>query len=493
MSRGKAKSQFWILALACLVWVLAGCKNSRPEGALVITQTPISPGAASVAQDILDQRYPAGSRVVLVPPPFKTNAVRILSQGLVAAGSPVVNPAGDRIFFVGKAERGGQWQIYETKPGGGRPKAVTSTDGGAMDPAILGNGDLVFSSPVPKVGGTWKAQPTPALYAQAPGLSPRRLTFGTSSAVEPTVLRDGRILFISSHPAVDAAALPSLGLFTVNNDGTEVTAFALDRDGAPAVRRPRELFDGRVGFLAGVIEASAGEGWPEGVRMARPFLSRALLFSFPANRCRSIEPNGDGTLLASVETRGATGRSMAGSFAVYRVTPVARSLGEPLFDDPAWNDVEAAGLAARPTPMGHISAMNPKKATGSILCLNANFSRRSTHETLTAKAKFVRVLAAADKGQAQALGELPLQADGSFLVDVPANRPIGFETLDGDGNVLSRLPPAIWVRPGENRSCLGCHEPYNRTARNQRPLAAGLPPFALREKPGMAVPKTTAL
>ena len=77
----------------------------------------------------------------------------------------------------------------------------------------------------------------------------------------------------------------------------------------------------------------------------------------------------------------------------------------------------------------------------------------------------------------------PLRADGSFLAEVPADTPLGFESLDADGRVLHRLAPSLWLRPGENRSCLGCHQPYNRSPRNLRPIAASFPPILLKEKP----------
>jgi hypothetical protein len=44
---------------------------------------------------------------------------------------------------------------------------------------------------------------------------------------------------------------------------------------------------------------------------------------------------------------------------------------------------------------------------------------------------------------------------------LPVNMPLGFEALDERGQVLRREPAMIWVRPGENRSCIGCHEPHN--------------------------------
>src|SRR5262249_13954882 len=73
--------------------ILAGCSVQAPSGALVLTQTPTSgavgPGPNS---DLLDHRYPTGSRVVLAVPPFRPDAVQVLSKGMAAAGDPVVCP-----------------------------------------------------------------------------------------------------------------------------------------------------------------------------------------------------------------------------------------------------------------------------------------------------------------------------------------------------------------------------------------------------------------
>ena len=68
-----------------------------------------------------------------------------------------------------------------------------------------------------------------------------------------------------------------------------------------------------------------------------------------------------------------------------------------------------------------------------------------------------------------------MQADGSFLAEVPADVPLGFESLDENGRVLRHEAPMLWVRPAENRSCIGCHEPRNRAPHNQRPLAVSVP------------------
>ncbi|MCU0981880.1 MAG: hypothetical protein MUF25_22235, partial [Pirellulaceae bacterium] len=301
----------------------------------------------------------------------------------------------------------------------------------------------------------------------------RRLTFGVSAAVEPTVLNDGRILFVSAKPATGTNAEPSLGLYTVNNDGTEVAAYALNRDGAPWVNRPRELQNGWVGFIAA---GGPGASFAEGVRTARPFNSRKRLFGFDVARCRSVESGLNGAVLACLQTPEPEAAAKDCSLAVFEIKAGDNILTPPLFDDPAWHDIEAMRPGTRPAPLGHISAMSPAKGFGTILCLNANYSRERQDDGKPLRtASRVRVTSPDADGGTKSLGDVPLRPDGSFMAEVPADRPLGFESLDESGTVIHRLPPYLWVRAGENRTCIGCHEPSNRSPRNLRPLAVNQP------------------
>ena len=76
-----------------------------------------------------------------------------------------------------------------------------------------------------------------------------------------------------------------------------------------------------------------------------------------------------------------------------------------------------------------------------------------------------------------------------FMAEVPADVPLGFEALDENGRVLRREAPMVWVRPGENRSCIGCHEPRNRSPHNHRPLAVSVPMPCLSLKSAETGPK----
>jgi hypothetical protein len=361
-----------------------------------------------------------------------------------------------------------------------------------MDPAVAAHEELVFSSPVPKAGRLWNTREPVALYGQMPGRAPRRLTFGPDSAVGATVLRDGRILFVTALARDDRRAPRHLCLFTINNDGTEVTAYAGQEEGVDFVRRPRELDNGRIAFLAARSEESDPIGWAECVRSAAPFATRSKLFAFKSDGCRSVEPMSQSDVLACVETLGMVGRSMTGDVAVYRVAADATTIGTPIFDDPQWNSIEATLVAARDEPAGHTSAVMPQASRGTVLCLNVNDSREPAADRNPAPAAELRVFTLAASGQQPTLGTVPVAADGSVLVYLPVNVPLGFDTLDAQGHLLRHQPAFLWLQPGENRACVGCHEPRNHAPLNIRPLAAQLEPAHLDFRDQTTGPRTAA-
>ena len=474
-----------------LLLAVCGCHQEAPEGSLVLTQTPVGvppPPAATV----LDVRYPPGSRVVLLVPPFRTDTVRVLSSGLVAAGDPCVSWDGRRVYFAGKSSEKADWQIYKVDAGGGRPELLTHMPGGAMDPALAAHEELVFSSPVPKAGRLWTTKEPAALYGQMPGQAPRQLTFSPDSAAGATVLRDGRILFVTAQARDDHHAPRHLCLFTINNDGTEITAYACQEDGVDFVRRPRELGDGRIAFLAARMEEPGPMGRAECVKSAAPFATRSNLFSFRSDGCSSVEPMPGNDLLACIETSGWVGRSMMGNAAIFRVAPDAAALGAPIFDDPQWNSIEATPVAARAEPAGHTTAVMPGAPRGTVLCLNVNDSSEPAADRNPAPAAELRVFVSAGSGQQRPLGTVPVASDGSVLVYLPVGVPLGFDTLDAQGNLLRHQPAFLWLQPKENRGCVGCHEPRNHSPRNIRPLATQREPARLDFADQTTAPRATA-
>ncbi|MBI2950041.1 MAG: SUMF1/EgtB/PvdO family nonheme iron enzyme [Verrucomicrobia bacterium] len=60
------------------------------------------------------------------------------------------------------------------------------------------------------------------------------------------------------------------------------------------------------------------------------------------------------------------------------------------------------------------------------------------------------------------LGTVPVEADGSAFFRAPANTPISVQPLDAEGKAIQLMRSWFTAMPGENLSCVGCHEKQNR-------------------------------
>jgi len=83
------------------------------------------------------------------------------------------------------------------------------------------------------------------------------------------------------------------------------------------------------------------------------------------------------------------------------------------------------------------------------------------------------------------LGTIPVEEDGSAFMELPANRGLFFVAMDSDNNSVKRMQSFVSVMPGENTSCIGCHEERGRAPINSGELGR---PKALKGAPYKPVP-----
>jgi hypothetical protein len=74
------------------------------------------------------------------------------------------------------------------------------------------------------------------------------------------------------------------------------------------------------------------------------------------------------------------------------------------------------------------------------------------------------------------LGTVPVRADGSVVFEAPACTPLQFQLLDANGMAVMTMRSLVYLQPGEQASCIGCHEPRNTTP-------AALPPAKTEMQP----------
>jgi hypothetical protein len=75
----------------------------------------------------------------------------------------------------------------------------------------------------------------------------------------------------------------------------------------------------------------------------------------------------------------------------------------------------------------------------------------------------------------QILGYAPIEPDGSFKLHVPADTPLALAVVDGKGRGIQTHLNWIQVRPGERRTCDGCHSPRRGAALNSGNIVNTLP------------------
>jgi hypothetical protein len=153
-----------------------------------------------------------------------------------------------------------------------------------------------------------------------------------------------------------------------------------------------------------------------------------------------------------------------------------------LYNDPETADFEARPIMARTKPpvLAEETTVREDAFTAKLFCNSARISR---HQRVRDRGKFIRVI----EGQpvvsrhethnnrptnrwknhggtlARVLGTAPLAADGSFHVEVPADRMLQLQILDSDRRVLGNQTFWMYARPDQTRSCVGCHETRDST------------------------------
>lgn len=82
-----------------------------------------------------------------------------------------------------------------------------------------------------------------------------------------------------------------------------------------------------------------------------------------------------------------------------------------------------------------------------------------------------------------ALGTVPIADDGSANFLAPAGKVLYFQLLDAQFNELQRMRSVVQLQPGEQRSCVGCHDDRQAPPPTRAGLALTAPPRLLEPPP----------
>jgi len=368
----------------------------------------------------------------------------VLSRGLTTAWAPACSLDGKRVYFAGKPRAESNWQIYAAELRDTRPRQVTDEPWDCLDPCPLPDGRIAFTQAV--------TEEEQYVAACAPdGGNPHRLTYAPRAARSTVCTPDGALLYAAGPLVPSAGAWQFL---TVEPDGTECRRFG---EGPPAglTRSSLTLADDIFYFVA-CDRAAPSVGRLTAVDYATPWGSADRLDIPGVAACQGVTSLSDGSLVVSA-------RGRTGTFELLAIDP-----GEPSATPRTiWRDNNRDALCpaavrrsspALPAP----SKLDASRETGLLWCVDVSIG-------WTGEGTPNSALIAEDAASGQVLGTAPIEADGSFFVEAPADQPLELQLLDALGDRAGAPCRGLWVRPGEQRGCVGCHEkpsipPPNRAA-----------------------------
>ncbi len=445
-----ASGIFIIMLVTGIFWF----KPDRPVGRGMVVTTLV-PSEIDLMNDELgmDKKYIPGSKIVAINIDNKDSVPVLLTEEFHAARSPEVSYDGKDIVFSGKKNEEDNWQIYIKDLQTLQVRQVTSCPVNCTDPAWLPDGRIVFS----RLNHEEKTGELHVIYSINPdGSGKKRLTFHPNSAISSTITDDGRIVMVSSqvYPEQKKAQL-----LTMRRDGTKGELFYGNKDMIP-VSRSWENNDGQVYFIED--EISTGQRKLVSVAQGHPLSSWTDLSGGDMGNYNSVYPTSADRLLVSYRPEGSP------NYGLYAFSTGDRKITDELYINDEYHVIEPVLVEERELPMRLPSRVVETMEKGTFLCHNTEKSSLPVNDNINGdqKTHAVQIL-----GLEGLLGEAVVEEDGSFYIELDADMPVRFQSVNASGEVLRGPSSWIWVRPNERRSCMGCHEDHELAPENRVPQA----------------------
>lgn len=404
-----------------------------------------------------------------------------------------------------------RWQVFEMAADGSGVRELPLIPDGDIDNyggCYLPDGAVIFSSSAPFTGVpcVQGSSHVSNFYRYDPGTGRiRRLTFEQDHDWCPTVLEDGRVLYLRWEYS-DLPHFVSRILFTMNPDGTNQREFYGSNSYWPNSMFYARPIPGDPSKFVAVVS-----GHHDTTRMGELVLfdsargrreAQGALQRIPG-RGRKVEAViRDGLVSASWPKFLHPWPLSANYFLVAAQPGPGSNWGlylADVFDNltllkevPGRALLEPVPLLARKRPPVLASGVKPESTNATVYIADL-YAGSGLGGVPRGTVKRLRLLTYhfayhGMGGQVnrvgldgpwdvkRIIGTVPVEADGSAFFQVPANTPISIQPLDGEGRALQLMRSWMTAMPGERVSCIGCHESQNTVPPARTTYAMGKAP-----------------
>jgi hypothetical protein len=474
-------------------------RYARPGGGVFVLDTP---GESLSCRQLAEDCLPEGS---YQHPEVSYDGQRVLFAYCQAESSPEDS-------FNG--HHGRYYHLYEMASDGSGLRQLTEGPYDDFSPRYLPDGKIVFTST--RRGG-WHRCGTPGceVYTlatlNADGSDAKTVSYHETQEWDPAVLGDGRVIY-TRWDYVDRNAVHYQQLWTVRPDGSLPRIFygnntfnpvgVWEARSVPGSDKVMATAAAHHAMTAGsIILLDVNKGvdgldpitrltpdalFPESETIVAPRSWHAPgspqelppipaeAARWPGHCYRSPYPLSEKFFLAAYsfdELIGEPDANPANMFGIYLVDSLGNK--ELLYRDLNIASLWPVPLRSRPRPpILSSAAISDSTSEGTFFLQNVYESAPLLTAGSVKNLRIVQVLPKSTPGAnrpmvglanaspgKQVLGTVPVEPDGSAFFRAPAGIPLAFQALDEMGQAVQTMRSVTYLQPGENASCVGCHEP----------------------------------
>jgi hypothetical protein len=392
---------------------------------------------------------------------------------------PQISYDGSKILFSYRKAGSDYFNLYEIHTNGTGLRQITGGPFDDIEPTYLPDGGIAFcSSRAKRWVNCWTVQVATIHRCSADGTNIRLLSANIEQDNTPWPLPDGRLLY-TRWEYVDRSQMRYHHLWYMNPDGTNQMVYYgnfrpdnvfIDAKPIPGTDPCRIVMihsygHGRTEHQGDVTLLRSDLGPDD--KSAEKIISAGGLYRDPypvSSNLFLVAKN------AALYTMDSTGKVLD-SF----MLPANLAINNAWLHEPR-------PIIVRPREPALAHFVNLSDSTGTLLVLDAYIGRNMTGvargdikkllvlETLPKPVNFAGQMEPVSYGGTftmnRILGTVPVESDGSAYLRLPANRSFFFVALDQNDLSIKRMQSFLTVMPGENSSCIGCHEERTMTTPN---------------------------
>ena len=440
-----------------------------------------------------------GEGAMLCRMDLRTGKVKVLfddpSGGI---RDPQLHYDGKKILFSYRKGGTHPYHLYEIDTNGQNLTQLTDGPDDDIEPTYCPDGTIVFgSSRCKRFVNCWHTRVASLYRCDADGKNVRMLSSNNDHDNTPWMLPDGQILYMRWE-YVDRSQVHYHHLWIMNPDGTQQMVYygnlhpgiaMLDAKPIPGSDKIVVSFSpghGRSEHLGKIVvvspklgpdneelavrEVTPGSSW----RDPYAYDEHAFIAAENLDRFCVVDSN-DGYKVQRIYELPKEFTEYG--FAVHEPRPIRSRPRERIIPDRTDLTKATGELMLQNIYVGRKMANVKPGTIKKLLVLRqlpkpVNFS--GGMEPLTIGGSFT---------MAEVLGTIPVEPDGSAYAKVPALQSLFLVALDEQNRSVKRMHSFLTLEPGEQSSCIGCHE-----ERTQAPLVTEQLPLAMTRRPDTIKP-----